>query len=392
MRGHRESRAAVVHLAQVAFAVACVVFICAGAASAGAPNYRFAVNAHDAAVAKRIATIKGDLPPLGWKGGATKPDRTPDSTTCAGQPRDDLRGLTVTGDAATTYQLPGTLLAVQVQLLANSAMTEADWQRNHPRSGMLACFAKEFAKDLHQPGAHVVRTKLLPMPQLGDHQWAAQVVVTSPGAAHPALFDIILVSSGRTQYSLLTAAPDTGNADEVATLEVEIRVALGLEARTRDLVASAERGAAPRIEGTFSTVDREVAVVHTTGLGMTWTQPWRFVPGCANGGCTTTMSHPSNDHPGTMFRATLRPAGVNTYRGHWTSHSDCTITYADGHTSVLANGWLDQVFTTLHLTVGPDGKATGFTGTRLVRSTPLAAARTHGCKITSYQLDELRTD
>jgi len=366
-----------------------VVCACVGGASAGAPNYRYAVNARDIALAKRIATISGDLPALGWKGGATKPDRSSDSSTCKGQPPEDLHGLTVTGDAATRYELPGTVLYVQVQLLARPAMADADWQRNRPRSGTLGCYGREVVRTVHQRGARLVRDRLLPIPPLGDHRYAVRAVVTWAGAAHPVLFDVISVSSGRAEYSIVMAGPDAGRADEAGTLGVELRVALGLEARVLDQVTSTQSGSAPRIEGAFRTTDREVAVVHTFGLGTRSSQTWNFAPGCAVGGCVTTMSHPSRDHPGTTFRATLRPAGMETYRGRWQSHSDCVIAYPDGRKSVLPNQWLVQEYMTLHVTTGPGGSTTGYTGTRLTRSTPLAGARAHGCTITGYQLDEV---
>lgn len=244
-------------------------------------------------------------------------------------------------------------------------------------------------RTVHQRGARLVRDRLLPIPPLGDRQYAVRAVVTWPGAAHPVLFDVITVSSGRAEYTIVAGGPDAGRTDEAATLGVELRVALGLEARVLDQVASTESGPAPRVEGTFRTSDREVAVVHTLGLGRRTMQTWSFAPGCATGGCITTMSHPSLDHPGTTFRATLRPAGAKAYRGSWRSHSDCVIAYPDGRRSVLPNQWLVQEYITLHVTTGPGGNTTGYTGTRLTRSTPLAAARAHGCTITGYQLDEV---
>jgi NDP-sugar pyrophosphorylase family protein len=58
--------------------------------------------------------------------------------------------------------------------------------------------------------------------------------------------------------------------------------------------------------------------------------------------------------------------------------------------AVHARGELVEEFATLHVTTGPDGKATGYTGTKLVRFSPAPAARTHGCTGAGYQLDELR--
>jgi hypothetical protein len=379
-----------VRIAQVATAVACVIFACAGGASASAPNYHFAINAHDIALAKRVANFRGDLPSLAWKGGATKADRSPDTTTCKGVPPDNLAGLTVTGDAAVKYEVAGAYLYSQIDLLARPAMAELDWQRNHPRSGSLICLEQQMVKSVHKRGAHIVRATSLPFPELADHQFAARTVVTWPGAAHPVLYDVVSVFSGRAEYFLLTIAADTGRADEAATLQVELRVVLGLEARVRDLVGGAERGPAPRLEGTFHTTDREVAVANAGGLGMQWVQPWSFVPECGSGGCTTAMSHPSNDHPGTIFRATFQPAGATSYHGRWATECDCLLTYPASCASVHARGELTEEFATLHVTADSHGKATGYTGTRLVRFRPAAAARAQGCTSTGYQLDELR--
>lgn len=383
MRGHART-------AQAIFASAFVVFVCAAGASAGAPNYHYAINPHDVALAKRIETFRGDLPPLAWKGGATKPDRTADTTRCKGVPPNNLAGLTVTGDAATQYEASGAYFYSQVDLLAQPAMAELDWKRNHPRSGSLMCLANEMVKSLHKRGAHVVRATLLPLPAIGDHQFAARAVVTWSGAAHPVLFDLVAVSSGRAEYVLQTVAGESSRADEAVTLQVELSVVLGLEARVRDLVGTLEHGAAPRLEGTFRTTDRVVAAIRTPGLGMQWTQPWRLVPDCGSGSCTTEMSHPSNDHPGTTFRATFQPASATTYHGTWGTVCDCMVTDSARCVAIHARGQLIEEFATLHVITGRNGTVTGYTGTKVQRFSPLAADRARGCTTMEYQLVEIR--
>src|SRR5687767_628808 len=79
-------------------------------------------NATDQAAAKAITLRVSDLG-AGWKGGATKPDLTPDQT-CATKHSD----LLVTGAAKTEFKTEGALVSSESFILGSAAMVSVDWQ------------------------------------------------------------------------------------------------------------------------------------------------------------------------------------------------------------------------------------------------------------------------
>src|SRR5687768_11234864 len=98
------------------------------------------LNPVDQAAAKAITLRMSDVG-AGWKGGATKPDLTPDQT-CASKRSD----LLITGAAESKFETEGALVTSESQVLRSAAMVSADWQRTIGNPTFMACVRREMSK------------------------------------------------------------------------------------------------------------------------------------------------------------------------------------------------------------------------------------------------------
>jgi hypothetical protein len=114
----------------VTAAAGLLVLVLCGAALAD--NYTYRRTAADDARAASVALRSGDFPvQLQLKGGAIKPDETPDDESCNGY-RPKESDLVVSGDAETRFQNANGSVAVdsQIELLKTSAMAATDVKRS----------------------------------------------------------------------------------------------------------------------------------------------------------------------------------------------------------------------------------------------------------------------
>jgi hypothetical protein len=160
-------------------------------------------------------------------------------------------------------------------------------------------------------------------------------------------------------------------------------------------VPGAEGAGGARIAGRYRTFVEVVEVKHEVAaglLGVHTTKTWTFIPRCSSGACVTTLLRPSI-FPGKRpaFVYALGPVGVNEYRGRLDVADRCEIVHSDGRVSVLPYSTVDREVLTVHVTRVSAGEASGYKGTLVIRSVPLAAARAHGCTTVGYQLIEFRS-
>jgi hypothetical protein len=205
----------------------------AAAVAAGPSDYNYRINAHDRAIARRIVTVKPDLPELTvpWKGGLVKPDESPDTNDCKGYPADNLTGLTVTGDAEAKYTAEvGLYVDARTGLLATHAMVETDWQRNHPRGKYLSCYGQAALKGAGK-GVRLVSVAVVKLPAIGEHQIAMRAILRNPTAAHNIALDAFMFSRGRVETVIFTAGAVDSPADALVLSAIDFRIAAGMASR-----------------------------------------------------------------------------------------------------------------------------------------------------------------
>lgn len=157
------------------------------------------LTAADQAAAKAATLKLGDLG-AGWKGGAVKPDLSPDESCPA--KRSDL---VLTGAAKTEFTGQGAMVMSEANVLRTAAMVAADWQRTVGNPTYMACVRREAAKS---PVWKLVSFAKLPFPKVAPLAVRYRMVVDYKTAASPvrAVLDVIFIGRGRTEISLLVSA------------------------------------------------------------------------------------------------------------------------------------------------------------------------------------------
>ena len=185
-------------------------------------------NAADQAAAKAATLKLSDFAPgAGWKGGAVKPDLTPDNT-CASK----ISDLVITGDAKSDFKAPaaGLRITSETVVLESAAMVAADWQRTVGNAAFMACTRKEYSKP--EAGVTMISFKQLAFPKLTRYaaRYRLLAQVGTPQGAVRVLVDIVLLGQGRSETTLIFSAPYVARA---AVDSAELRLAQTLVRRMR---------------------------------------------------------------------------------------------------------------------------------------------------------------
>ncbi len=180
-------------------------------------------NAADQAAAKAVTVKAADLGP-GWKGGAKKPDLTPDDT-CSFKRSD----LVLTGAAKSEFKTPGAMVSSESNVLQSPAMVAAEWKRTFASSPYMACVRKNYMK-AEDPNTKLVSFKPMAFPKLARFVARYRMVADYTQAENSmrVLVDIIVLGQGRTEIALIVSAP---YADRAAADIVERKLAQVLVSR-----------------------------------------------------------------------------------------------------------------------------------------------------------------
>jgi hypothetical protein len=183
-------------------AVALVAVQAAFAADRQPVKLTAADQAHAKAATLRLADLGS-----GWKGGAVKPDLSPDDSCPA--KRSDL---VITGAAKTEFTGQGAKVVSEANVLRSAAMVAADWKRTVGNAAYMACVRREALKT---PGAKVISFTRMSFPKLAPLAVRYRMVVDYGTTASPVrvVMDVIFIGSGRTELSLLVSAQYAERAD-----------------------------------------------------------------------------------------------------------------------------------------------------------------------------------
>jgi hypothetical protein len=183
----------------------------------------------DQAAARAAVVRLGDLGSSGWKGGRVKPDLT-SGMACPGY-RPKQSDLVLTGAAEASWQRTGLDLRSVAQVLKTRAMVARDWQRTVTDPRAVACLRGAVTKGLTS-SERLVSFRKLAFPRLATYAIAyrALIDVSAQGAHARVLADLVLVGRGRTELTLMIAAPAGAGATIAAA---DVRLARTLLARVR---------------------------------------------------------------------------------------------------------------------------------------------------------------
>lgn len=213
------------HLSFLAAVCAALVFGQPAAADRQPVRY----NAADQASARAAVLKQADFGGVaGWKGGVTKPDFTP--SPCGGyEPKST--DLLVTGAAASEWShSSGLSFMSETWVLKSPAMVKLDWQRSVERRGYLECsLEKQFAGETQLELVSFAQTAFPRLTPL-SRRYRVLVDYTVEGRTARIMIDAILIGKGRTEISLISAAP---YAARRAVEAAELRLARSLVARAR---------------------------------------------------------------------------------------------------------------------------------------------------------------
>jgi hypothetical protein len=178
-------------------------------------------NAADQAAAKSVTVKAADLSAV-WKGGAKKPDLTPDDD-CSYKRSD----LVLTGAAKSEFKMQGASITSESNVLQSPAMVAAEWRRSFGNSSYMAC-ARKVVMDTDDANVKFVSFKKIVFPKLAQYSTRYRMVADygDAGSSVRVLVDIIMLGRGRTEISLILTVPyaDRAAADaaerQLATLLV----------------------------------------------------------------------------------------------------------------------------------------------------------------------------
>jgi hypothetical protein len=193
-------------------AVACVLglglVLVQAALAADTQPIRF--NASDQAAAKAVMLKAADLG-AGWKGGATKPDLTPDDV-CPIKRSD----LVLTGAAKSAFTTPGAMVSSESNVLQSAAMVATEWRRSSGNAAYMACARNEYLT-ADEPNVKVISFKQIAFPKLTQYGARYRLVgdFGKPGSSTRLIADMILLGQGRTEILLTVWSPyaDRATAD-----------------------------------------------------------------------------------------------------------------------------------------------------------------------------------
>lgn len=183
----------------------------------------------DQAAARAAVVRLGDLGSSGWRGGAVKPDLT-SGLGCRGYtPKQS--DLVLTGAAESSWQRTGLELRSVAQVLKSRAMVARDWQRTVVDPRAVTCLRGAITKGLTS-SKRLVSFRRLAFPRLTAYTnaYRALIDVSAQGSHARVLADLVLVGRGRTELTLMIAAP-AGAAPTIAAADA--RLARALLARVR---------------------------------------------------------------------------------------------------------------------------------------------------------------
>jgi hypothetical protein len=184
------------------------------AAPAGAIKAR--INASDEARAKSSVLRISDLPSSSlWKGGRTTAKAPPDR--CKGySPKDS--DLVVTGQAESTFTMPGAMVQSDVSLLASPRMANLNWTRTFG-PGFVRCITTLLVDGFTRDSASVriLSAGTVPVQRLSTRTTEYRLLyeATVHGTGIPGVTDLVALQGGRTIVTLLvTSVLPSTSADE----------------------------------------------------------------------------------------------------------------------------------------------------------------------------------
>jgi hypothetical protein len=184
----------------VASVVGLALVLVQAALAADTQPIRF--NASDQAAAKAVLLKAADLG-SGWKGGAAKPDLTPDDV-CA-MKRSDL---VLTGAAKSEFTTPGATVSSESNVLQSPGMVATEWRRSTGNAAYMACARKQYLT-ADEPNVKVISFSKLAFPKLTQYGARYRLVgdFGKPGSSARLVADMILLGQGRTEVLLTVWAP-----------------------------------------------------------------------------------------------------------------------------------------------------------------------------------------
>jgi hypothetical protein len=205
----------------VACAAALGLLLVQAALAAEKQPIRF--TAADQAAAKAVTLKAADLG-AGWKGGAAKPDLTPDDD-CPIKRSD----LVLTGAAKSEFKTPGASISSESNVLQTPAMVAAEWRRSFGMASYTAC-ARKVVMGTGEANVKVVSFKKVAFPKLAQFSGRYRMVADYGGAGNTVrvLVDVIVLGQRRTEIALTVS---TLYADRAAADAVEQRLARLLVSR-----------------------------------------------------------------------------------------------------------------------------------------------------------------
>jgi hypothetical protein len=174
-------------------------------------------NAADQAAAKAVTVKAADLGP-GWKGGAKKPDLTPDAD-CPTKRSD----LVLTGAAKSEFKAQGAMISSESNVLQTPGMVAAEWRRSFGSSTYTAC-ARKVVANTGEANVKFVSFKKVAFPKLAQFSTRYRMIADygEAGSTVRVLVDVVILGQGRTEISLIVSTP---YADRAAADVVERRLA-----------------------------------------------------------------------------------------------------------------------------------------------------------------------
>ena len=159
-------------------------------------------NAADQAAAKAVTVKAADLHPV-WKGGATKPDLTPDEE-CSYKRSD----LVLTGAAKSEFKMQGASITSESNVLQKPAMVAAEWRRSFGSSSYMAC-ARKIVMGTDEAKVKFVSFEKIAFPKLAQYSTRYRTVADygDAGSSVRLLVDIVMLGKGRTEISLILTVP-----------------------------------------------------------------------------------------------------------------------------------------------------------------------------------------
>jgi hypothetical protein len=164
-------------------------------------------NAADQAAAKAVTLKAADLHPI-WKGGAKKPDLTPEDD-CSYKRSD----LVLTGAAKSEFKMQGASITSESNVLQTPAMVAAEWRRSVGSSSYMAC-ARKVVMESDEPNVKFVSFKKLSFPKLAQYSTRYRMVADygDAGSSVRVLVDLVVLGHGRTEISLILSVPYANRA------------------------------------------------------------------------------------------------------------------------------------------------------------------------------------